>query len=74
MTTTNTNDTANTTTVRRVWLDDGTQALAARDPRDGTWSTRQRNLTTGGWRIDTGWRDAQLRDVSADEPLGRHLI
>jgi hypothetical protein len=45
-----------------VKLDDGTTATAFRDS-DGTYRTSQRNLVTGGTRIDLGWRREQLTVV-----------
>lgn len=48
----------------KVRLDDGTIAYATYDRRDGTYQTSQPNLTTGGTRIDAGWRREQLEVVS----------
>lgn len=58
---TNTNRIANGTTVK---LDDGTLATAYYDRADGTYRTAQKNLVTGGTRIDTGWRRDQLTPVA----------
>lgn len=56
---TNTNRIPNGT---KVTLADGTAALAYNDA-DGTYRTTQRNLATGGNRVDFGWRREQLTIV-----------
>lgn len=54
-----TRDMKNIANGSKVKLDDGTLATAYRDA-DGTYRTAQRNLVTGGTRIDLGWRREQL--------------
>ena len=54
----------------RVQLDDGSEAWTYPTLRvgcawDGTYTTRQRNLVTGGTRVDEGWSREQLRVLPA---------